>query len=619
MLRPYKMSRIVITGPNSIQETVIKEFHKLKILHIVEHTKNELADIGKPLESANKFSEILVKVRALITASNIKEEDAEVELKTDLKEIEQTTKKISDQISLYSDKSRKTEELISKNESLKKELEILKNVDISLEVFTSYKSLVSFTGYVKDQESTAYIRKELSKITQKFMLFDSVIEKKIFVALFVDMGSKEKTVKVLQIADFSPVNLTDLGRFTGTASSNLAGIENENAKLKWQKEHIQKQIESLGSKHKAFLLGAEKFLSQELERAEAPLKFAVTDDAFFIKGWVPTGELDNAVEILNRATKNKVFIYSEPAKTTDDVPVKLNNPKWVKPFEVLINMYSTPRYDEIDPTFFMFLTFPLFFGFMLGDFGYGAIGFLLFWLVKKKLPKSAGNFMNVLLLASATSIIFGFLYGEVMGLEEVFGFALPHLLSRTHEVYSLLYIAVGIGIFHINVGLIVGFINVKNAHGLAKAIYEKGSWMLLQVGVALLILSNIGMINLLPIVSYIFLAVSLVLLYLGEGPIVIMELPGIVSNIFSYARLMAIGLSSVSLAVVVNDMAGEFFHQGGFAILWGILILIVGHVINIVLGLFGSFLHSLRLHYVEFFSKFFVGGAKKYRAFGDKE
>ena len=93
----------------------------------------------------------------------------------------------------------------------------------------------------------------------------------------------------------------------------------------------------------------------------------------------------------------------------------------------------------------------------------------------------------------------------------------------------------------------------------------------------------------------------------------------IFTNILSYARLMAIGLSSVVLAVIINDSAKEFFHQGGVFVLIGILILVVGHIINIMLGLLGSFLHSLRLHYVEFFSKFFHGGAKKYQPFGFKE
>ena len=164
----------------------------------------------------------------------------------------------------------------------------------------------------------------------------------------------------------------------------------------------------------------------------------------------------------------------------------------------------------------------------------------------------------------------------------------------------------------------LGFINELRAHGLSKAIYEKGSWFVLQFGVVLLALSSMGIIQLPSLVGYVFLLISIIMLFKGEGVRGIIELPSIFTNILSYSRLMAIGLSSVSLAVVINEMSLDFFEKGGFSILAGILILLIGHLLNIVLGLFGSFLHSLRLHYVEFFGKFFHGGAEKYRPFGAK-
>jgi len=365
-------------------------------------------------------------------------------------------------------------------------------------------------------------------------------------------------------------------------------------------------------------LTAEEILSQELERAEAPLKFAATSSSFLIKGWIPTEQLNETIERLNKAGKNKLFIQFQDAKKGDKVPVKLKNAAYVKPFEFFINLYSMPTYKEIDPTFFIFLTFPIFFGFMLGDIGYGIVSFGLFWLLKKKFPK-AKNIFNVMLLASAVSIVFGFLYGEIFGLEEIGEFHLWHVLSRVHEIITLLIVAIGIGVVHVNIGLIIGFINKMRAHGLSKAIFEKGSWFVLQIGVALLALSSFNIINLSSIFGYLFILIAILMLLKGEGIKGIIELPGIFTNILSYARLMAIGLSSVSLALLINESAAGLFHKGGFSILIAVLLLIVGHVFNIVLGLFGSFLHSLRLHYVEFFGKFFDGGAEKYRPFGLKE
>jgi V/A-type H+-transporting ATPase subunit I len=615
MLKPYEMSRIVVAGQRKVQESAIKELHKLEILHIVEHSKNELADIGDPLESANRLSEIIVKIRALIATLGIKKKEAKIELKG-LSEIDSTTNILSEKVSKLSDELGSTESLISKNQALKHDLEILKDINMPLENFAPYRSLASFTGYVIND--TAQIKQELSKTTEKFMLFDSIVGKKTFIALFVDTKSKEQAENALQKMSFSQVNFANISSLKGNASHNLAKSNHLQAKLESRENNIKNRMEKLGQENKAFLLAAEEFLSQELEKSEAPLKFAATKDSFLIKGWVPTGQLDDTIDRLNKVSKNKIFIHHENASDKDNVPVKLDNKAYAKPFEFFIDMYSLPKYKEIDPTFFMFLTYPLFFGFMLGDMGYGIVSFALFYLLKKKFPKGAALF-NILLLSSVASVIFGAIYGEFFGLEEIGHFAIPHLISRAHGITELMFISIAIGVIHINWGLIAGFVNLKKAHGLKHAIFEKASWFILQFGIALLALSILGKIYLHWLAGAIFLILSIIMLYKGEGVKGLIELPSILTNILSYLRLMAIGLSSVSIAVVVNDMAAGFFHQGGFMILSGILILLVGHALNIVLGLFGSFLHSLRLHYVEFFSKFFEGGAEKYMPFGLKQ
>jgi len=615
----YEMSKILVTGPKKVQENVIKELHELKILHIVEHSKNELADIGQPIETAGKLSEIMVKVRALINSLGIKKSEANYQI-IDVLGIERKANLINEAVNKSNEELRRIEELKSKHLEILNELNLLAGINLPLEAFEPYNSLAIFTGYMHDLNDVSYLKGSLSKETGKFeMLAD---DKKIFIALFVDIGKKEYAANILQKADFMQVNLSNLGSNmldrSGSASESIKRIELQMRKLDYSRERSINRLEKLADENKNFLLAAEEFLSNELEKAEAPLRFAATKNAFLIKGWVPTEQLNSAIENLNNAGKNKIFICSEHAKLDDKVPIKLKNEKYSKPFEFFINMYSLPTYREIDPTFFMFLTYPIFFGFMLGDFGYGIMSFALFYFLKKKIPKGAALF-NVLLLSSAASIFFGLIYGEFFGLEELGNFHIPSLISRSHGIFELMYISVGIGIIHVNWGLAAGFANVLKVHGVKRAIFEKASWFVLEVGILLMVLSYMGIIAISSLIGWIFFAAAVGMLYKGEGIRGIIEIPTLLTNTLSYLRLMAIGLSSVSISVVVNEMAEGFFHEGGVLIFAGILVLLIGHVLNMILGLFGSFLHSLRLHYVEFFSKFFEGGAEKYKPFGAKE
>jgi V/A-type H+/Na+-transporting ATPase subunit I len=618
-LNPIEMERIIVAGPNSILENVIKELHKLKILHIVEHSKNKLSNIGRPLIISEKYSQMLVDIRSLINIFSLKTTDftfkpQNFNFEDKIKIIFEEHKKNVEDIS-------KLDELLSKNKILFQGLRPLKDINIPLGMLKPYESLVLISRIVGESMDIDYIKDSLSKLTPKFFILTGSYSENIAFVLFVDKAYCEQANAIIEKVKNTPFQLNHLDSGILDQNNNsqfsLRKLELQKEKLEKMKSDIYRRDLNLGQTNQELLLHAEYFLSNELEKSNAPLKFGATDKAFIVKGWVPKENLGKIIDGLNNVSEGKAYIQHNKPDMDDAVPVKLNNHKMAKPFELFINMFSLPGYREIDPTYFMFLTFPIFFGFMLGDFGYGILSFALFWFMKKRLPKLS-NFLNIMILSSISSIIFGFIYGEFFGFEELGHFHIPHLLSRSHGITELMIMAIAIGIIHINWGLVAGFVNLLKNHGIKHALLEKGSWFVLQVGIGFIIASYQGYLTMHPLIGWLILGVSIFMLYKGEGIKGLIEIPGLLSNSLSYLRLMAIGLSSVSIAIVVNEMAEGFFHEGGLLILAGILVMLVGHLLNILLGLFGSFLHSLRLHYVEFFSKFFHGSGLKYKPFGEQ-
>lgn len=611
--KPEEMVKLTITGPKTVMKNVISKLHDLKVLHILDHMEEEDIDIGAPLEKANIVSDNLIKLSSIISLLKIKkdEEENNAKISKSEHEITSTVKKIHNDVSKLSAELKVIENNISLTKNRIKELQSFKSLPVQLEAFSEYKSLAYFVGFVKDKDA---IQKKISELTDKFDLYASENKKDNLIAVFAEINKKEQILEILKQDNFTEFNISNFAGLKGTAIDSINQFEKESSKLIAQKENINAKLLEIKQKWGSYMISAEGLLKKDLEKAEAPLRFAATNNAFVVKGWVPKNDLENIKAKLNKTAKERIYIYEQEPDNKDKVPVKLKNSFISKPFEFLLDLYTLPNYKEFDPTFFTFLTFPLLFGFMLGDFGYGLVTLALFYFLKKKLPKLS-PLLNILIYSSIATIFFGMLFGEFFGSEVLFGHHLPHILSRSHQIILLLWVSLGIGVLHVNWGLIIGFFNEKS-HGLMHAINEKLSWIVLQIGAALLALSYMGKIALPVWVGYLILALAIFMLFKGEGVKGLVELPSIFSNILSYARLMALGLASVKLAEVVNEFSFEFFHHGGFSIVYGVLLLVVGHTINIGLGTLGPFLHSLRLHYVEFYTKFFKGGAERFSPFG---
>ena len=616
------MSKLLIAAPKNYNERIIGELHKLKVLHIVEHVKENDVDIGEPLKNANALSETLVRIRSISSYLHVDKKTKDVEKLFELNnhycDLEDISKNLANEVNNHLENLKIIEDKIEQNNNTIKQLNELKPLNLPLDAFYSYKSIAYFIGYLKENVE---FEKQLRGITSEFEIYNA----ENLTALFININARGEALELLGKFSFAELDIDGIKDLKGDIVKNLASLENENSGLAKEKNEVNNQLEKLKNKWKDHLIFGEEFLIEGLEKAEAPLKFATTKNAFVIQGWVPTKDLDKITKHLNKVSNGKIFIQTGRINPKDSVPVKLNNPKAVKPFEFFLDLYALPTYKEIDPTFLVFLMFPLLFGFMLGDIGYGMVTLILALLLRKKLSQ-AKMFFDIFIFSSISTIFFGILFGEVFGEEVLFGVALPHILSRAHSTGILLSASIFFGILHLLVGYIIGFINVYKDHGLKKAIYEKIGWILLfppliQLIVSLNILTGvfkqIAILVLLPNLVVIVLTVGgIILIFLGEGMQGVIELPSLFSNILSYGRLMAIGIASVMLAMVTNGLAKDFFHGGILMIFVGILILIIGHTLNIAIGWLGCFLQSLRLHYVEFFTKFFKGGAHPYKPFG---
>ncbi|MFH1424559.1 MAG: V-type ATPase 116kDa subunit family protein [archaeon] len=397
------------------------------------------------------------------------------------------------------------------------------------------------------------------------------------------------------------------------ANNSKRGEKKEKTNLEGVNKSMKKVVDTYG----AFLYNYEKELKAETEKAEAPLRFAVSTNAFIVDGWVPEKDYKKVEKILEDRTGGKVHM-EQLEDCIDAPPTELQNPGGIESFEFFLKLYSLPSYKELDPTMFVFITFPLFFGFMLGDVGYGIATFIAFYLAGRKMSGASKGFVNAMMIASVGAIIFGFVFGEFFGASMGYTPLLHRAGEHQDQIMLMIMISVLIGALHITSGFVLNAVNGFKAHGVKGAVLEGGSWLLLELGAIMLIVQNQGWFA----APYLFeagagvIVLSIIMIYMGHGVAGLIELPSVLSNILSYARLFAIGLASVILAVIINDSVGNMIQMGWMWWPLAGIILVLGHALNIAIGLLGGFLQSLRLHYVEFFTKFYKGGGKKYEPFG---
>ena len=302
--------------------------------------------------------------------------------------------------------------------------------------------------------------------------------------------------------------------------------------------------------------------------------------------------------------------YSDPEEG-EQPPTALKNKKFWKPFESITDMYSPPKPGTIDPTPVSAPWFWVIFGMMMGDFGYGALMAVIFGLMKKIMkPKGQfGMLVTLLFYSSITTMIFGILFGSYFG--ETFH---PILFSPLDNPVAMLIFSLVIGVLHIFSGMAIKIAEQVRAGHVLDAIFDQVSWMLLIAGAGLIFLEQtrtVGMVlAIVGAVIILFTAGREKKNIVGKafgGIMGLYDVTSYLSDILSYARILALGLATGVIAMVMNILAGMVqINVLGFIL--SLVIYFIGHVFNITMSLLSAYVHDSRLQYIEFFNKFYDGG-----------
>jgi V/A-type H+-transporting ATPase subunit I len=678
------MSRVSITGTKRVMDDVIETVHDLNRVHLTEYDGSWRGfEPGDPTEGADGLSERLVTIRSLENVLDLDPEDVgpaelpEEDLDERLEEIRTRANELDDRRSELREELRGIEERIDA-------VEPFADLGLDLDLLSGYDSLSVAVGEAEVAEIEAVVS-ELDCPVETFAGEEMV-------AVFA-RAEEETLDDALVGAEFRGV---DVPEGEGSPAEFVDELEHERKRIEQQLESVEADIEELKLDAGGFLLAAEEQLSIEVQKAEAPLTFATTENAFIAEGWIPTSEYDglvaslrdvvgDAVEVeeLERAEyddghaeEQEVVADGGTTMATGEPPVVQDNPGIAQPFEAFVGAVGVPNYDELDPTVILFLTFPLFFGFMIGDIGYGLVYIGIgYWMMQNFDSAGLRSMGGVGMWCGGFTVLFGVLYGEFFGLHfvsDLIGGApihkglQPKYLDKNWSLMWLSF-AVFAGIAHLLVGWSYDFVNNLRGHGAKEAVFESGSWILMALGLWSWVFSGHLMgtkpeflfntpfwggegdlVALLPTEAGFvglgaFFLGGLMVTY-AEGGVGFLEAFLSVSafgTILSYTRITAVLVAKAGMALGVNLLVfgatlekGEYhfialessvhgqevfpglLNMGIGMALLGIVVLVFGHMIVLALGVTSAGLQAVRLEYVEFFGEFYEGNGEEYEPFG---
>lgn len=433
-------------------------------------------------------------------------------------------------------------------------------------------------------------------------------------------GKDETVTSVLSENGIEPLEVADSELRNAPLKDVLHRIGGAIAKREEEVAQLETELEAFSKEIAGEVAAQETLLGDELKKFRVMSQFARSQMTGVATGWCPAEDVPKLRDLIEKEYSGKAYVGEVQYDQADAhrIPTLLKNPAFFKPFEVILALFRPPTYGSYDPTVVVAISFVLFYGFILGDAVYGVavMGFAHFLRTKWGHIPAVDSAGKVGYYMGISSIVFGVLYGEYAGNfgENVLGIGYIWF-HRGHEPDDLLLYALLFGVVHVPMALIMG-IREDFHHNHKNHAYEKLGLLLGLGGLGLVACNNfqvpvLGSTPALYLAAVLFIA-GVVFIFRGMGKmglVGVLEIVSLGGNVLSYSRLMALGIASVVLA----DLANEIVPAAGMWV--GVPLAILVHCVNIVIGMASPTIHSLRLNYVEFLPKFYAPEGRKYEPF----
>lgn len=618
MFHPVKMAKVRMIGLSADLPPALSLWRRLGVIELTTSPFESLGlQKGQPLEVYDKLSEHLVRVRG-VKNTLIPTEVTPIHIKNSVEEAQKIF--IGPKILEIRNELKELKKKIGPLEARKKELERLTSLDINLS-----KKPTEIQYYLLSciDKELPILKKAISKVssaTTWLIKSDPIVEKSSLVLIAapngVDISSASKAYSQIKIPEMN-----------GTPKQALLDVQTRLEKIVQLTKELNMKLKELSEKHYSRLVAISEALSSDAELARESSKFANTAQCFYATGWIKDRDYTKFKNTTEKLLKNQISIQkvSEKEHHFKDAPTVLENPRIAGPFQFLVEFLGMPKATELDPSMFTLITIPLAYGLIVGDAGYALLSILIATLISMKSKKGEmlWQFARIWQIGAIPTFIFGVLFDEYFAFSHKAFLGQSYyspVIHRVSNVEGLLLMTIVVGWIYIALGFILGAINEWNhskKHAAAKL-----TWIVVQIGGTLAV--AFFLLNAVPVelglIGTAMLLLGMVALAILEGPIGLVEVPGLAANIMSFARIAAVGVGGVILAEAVNSLLLPntqmlLTAEGIILFITMSIAYALAHAANAFIAMFEGFIHGARLSVVEFFQKFFHGGGKPFNPF----